>query len=440
MAALTLQPWSSNSVALQSCLWALIASFPAAVIGHVVADYPSQILVEALGALSGLSSPVTAAASGYLAMSTERLLHGLSHSTAPMNVFDLLLSMLMLAFFVNSILTLIMLFLCANHKKNILLFSLRQQQPDASPYSHAHSPPTQTKTRGPQDHSQRADLPTMVLARGEPGSTTPLCKGSPVPTTPLSHHPMLVFQHETLESGSESSLPGCSDMPTVPMSVPSQQHYPLPTPTTIHKASALHRHAVLVPMLQGSEPESPLSTQGHKVSQRGRQQGKLSPSTPKSPDSQTPLFTESLQSSDSMDITHQSKCTSTGSGTSPALRHKSYSVLPFGNGKRMPSPKSRVKGKQAPSLVPFVPLPSPVYPKHVLSPTITKPVLFRSTAPRSLNRSQNLSQPSSPFSTDERSTEFFPTTSRSQSPISQVRHCCVENNYTLVSFAFTTIF
>uniref|UniRef100_A0A8C4N6J9 Uncharacterized protein n=1 Tax=Eptatretus burgeri TaxID=7764 RepID=A0A8C4N6J9_EPTBU len=419
MAALTLQPWSSNSVALQSCLWALIASFPAAVIGHVVADYPSQILVEALGALSGLSSPVTAAASGYLAMSTERLLHGLSHSTAPMNVFDLLLSMLMLAFFVNSILTLIMLFLCANHKKNILLFSLRQQQPDASPYSHAHSPPTQTKTRGPQDHSQRADLPTMVLARGEPGSTTPLCKGSPVPTTPLSHHPMLVFQHETLESGSESSLPGCSDMPTVPMSVPSQQHYPLPTPTTIHKASALHRHAVLVPMLQGSEPESPLSTQGHKVSQRGRQQGKLSPSTPKSPDSQTPLFTESLQSSDSMDITHQSKCTSTGSGTSPALRHKSYSVLPFGNGKRMPSPKSRVKGKQAPSLVPFVPLPSPVYPKHVLSPTITKPVLFRSTAPRSLNRSQNLSQPSSPFSTDERSTEFFPTTSRSQSPISQ---------------------
>nr|XP_032810343.1 membrane protein MLC1 isoform X1 [Petromyzon marinus] len=171
--ALTLQPWSAHSASLQACLWTLIAGFPAAVAGHVASEHPSMPLVEVLLALSGLTSPVTAAAAGYLCVSLPRSIALFTEPDSSMKVIDILMVAIMVALLINSALTLVTTFVCVNYKTLALLPLLPTHSP-CTPASDStalnnydHADPA---SRVAPPYAAPSDPPERGRAQPPPGS------------------------------------------------------------------------------------------------------------------------------------------------------------------------------------------------------------------------------------------------------------------------------
>ncbi|XP_042553993.1 membrane protein MLC1 isoform X4 [Dipodomys spectabilis] len=76
--------------------WILVACFPSAIASHVTAECPSKCLVEALIAISSLTSPLLFTASGYLSFSVMRIVEIFKDYPPAIKAYDLLLLLLLL--------------------------------------------------------------------------------------------------------------------------------------------------------------------------------------------------------------------------------------------------------------------------------------------------------------------------------------------------------
>uniref|UniRef100_A0A3B3E1T0 Modulator of VRAC current 1 n=1 Tax=Oryzias melastigma TaxID=30732 RepID=A0A3B3E1T0_ORYME len=97
--------------------WILVACFPSAIASHVVSEYPTKCLVEALIAISSVTSPLLFSASGFLSCSVvsfvEMFLHDVPTSKQS---YDILLLILMVLLLVQAVLTSATVVHCATYK------------------------------------------------------------------------------------------------------------------------------------------------------------------------------------------------------------------------------------------------------------------------------------------------------------------------------------
>ncbi|KAG7257323.1 hypothetical protein CRUP_026035 [Coryphaenoides rupestris] len=112
-----LQPGPYLSVTF---FWILVACFPSAIASHVVSEYPNKCLVEALIAISSVTSPLLFSASGFLSCSTLSFVEIFLHDvpTAKQS-YDILLLILMVLLLVQAVLTLATVVHCAVYKSRL---------------------------------------------------------------------------------------------------------------------------------------------------------------------------------------------------------------------------------------------------------------------------------------------------------------------------------
>ncbi|KAK0145767.1 Membrane protein MLC1 [Merluccius polli] len=112
-----LQPGPYLSVTF---FWILVACFPSAIASHVVSEYPNKCLVEALIAISSVTSPLLFSASGFLSCSALSFVEIFLHDvpTAKQS-YDILLLILMVLLLVQAVLTLATVGHCAVYKSQL---------------------------------------------------------------------------------------------------------------------------------------------------------------------------------------------------------------------------------------------------------------------------------------------------------------------------------
>uniref|UniRef100_A0A667XY34 Modulator of VRAC current 1 n=1 Tax=Myripristis murdjan TaxID=586833 RepID=A0A667XY34_9TELE len=100
--------------------WILVACFPSAIASHVVSEYPNKCLVEALIAISSVTSPLLFSASGFLSCSVLSFVEIFLHDvpTAKQS-YDILLLILMVLLLVQAVLTLATVVHCASYKSQL---------------------------------------------------------------------------------------------------------------------------------------------------------------------------------------------------------------------------------------------------------------------------------------------------------------------------------
>ncbi|CAL8323710.1 unnamed protein product [Gadus morhua 'NCC'] len=112
-----LQPGPYLSVTF---FWILVACFPSAIASHVVSEYPNKCLVEALIAISSVTSPLLFSASGFLSCSALSFVEiFLQEVPTSKQSYDILLLILMLLLLVQAVLTLATVVHCAAYKSQL---------------------------------------------------------------------------------------------------------------------------------------------------------------------------------------------------------------------------------------------------------------------------------------------------------------------------------
>ncbi|XP_059842858.1 membrane protein MLC1 [Hypanus sabinus] len=100
--------------------WILAACFPGAIASHVAAEHPSKFIIEALIAISSVTSPMLFTASGYLSFSVMKLIDIVEQSsTSLFPSYDILVFALMLLLLVQSSLMLATIVHCVNYNMQV---------------------------------------------------------------------------------------------------------------------------------------------------------------------------------------------------------------------------------------------------------------------------------------------------------------------------------